>query len=44
MDTTDESVIPGFEKFTTVQNVLDQNKYAQSTSSAYLISRIASLY
>lgn len=26
MDAIDESVVPGFEKFTTVQNVLDQNK------------------
>lgn len=28
MDAMDETVVPGFEKFNTVQNVLDQNKYA----------------
>ena len=44
MDAIDESVIPGFEKFTTVQNVLDQNKYALSTSSSPLIIRIASRF
>ena len=42
MDAIDESVTPGFEKFTTVQNVLDQNKYALSTSSSPFIIRIAS--
>ena len=44
MDAIDERVIPGFEKFTTVQNVLDQNKYALSTSSSPFIIRIASKY
>lgn len=39
MDAIDESVIPGFEKFATVQNVLDQNKYALFTSFALLMSR-----
>ena len=42
MDAIDESVIPGFEKFTTVQNVLDQNKYALALSSSSLRIRIAS--
>ncbi len=30
MDAMDETVVPGFEKFNTVQNVLDQNKCALS--------------